>query len=152
MLVTSEKAGKRGVMTTEYYSQKLQQGLEYQDFISDELGIPFYSSKKYQNDKGESKIGIEIKFDDRYAETGNLYIETHEKTDASNNDWVVSGINRKDNTCIYLIGNFQNAFMFSKKTLLKLQQLFRSVETPTSKGYLIPQKDISTYSIKDFTF
>jgi len=66
------------------YQENYEKGLEYQDFIVEILAekygliIPNYSSKKYQYDVGENKQGIEIKFDDRLKETGNLYIEIAE--------------------------------------------------------------------------
>lgn len=97
---------------TELYKEMLEKGLEYQDFITDmllsEIGISLstYSSKKYQYSVGENKQGIEIKFDDRYKETGNLYIEIKEKSNAINANYVDSGIYRSDNTWLYVIGDY----------------------------------------------
>lgn len=137
---------------TEYYERKLQQGLEYQDFVSDKLrvegfNIGVYSSRKYQLQHGESAIGIEIKFDNRFSETGNLYIETHEKSDARMQNYVLSGINREDKTWGYLIGNYNEAFLLNKKQLREIcgwaierqrnYNMYRR-ETPTSKGLTIP--------------
>ena len=50
---------------TEYYKGKLEAGLEYQDFIADELrkdGIILgaYSSRKWQNERGESMSGMMV--------------------------------------------------------------------------------------------
>lgn len=80
---------------SEYYAERFQAGLEYQDFIADllfkELFIPLssYQSRKYQL-KGENKQGIEIKFDDKYKTTGNLFIEMEEKSDPGNVNYVPS--------------------------------------------------------------
>lgn len=136
---------------TDYYSAKLQAGLEYQDFISDELrmrGIYLgaYSSQKYQYEKGESASGIEIKYDMRVAETGNLYIEVAEKSNENVIGWTSSGIFRKDNTKFYLIGDRLQAFLFSKH---QLQDVYHDTknydrrgiklkETKTSKGFIYP--------------
>lgn len=110
---------------TEYYKNNLEDALEYQDFISDELRkrgifVGIYSSRKYQQDKGESQAGIEIKYDKKMAETHNVYIETQEKSDPANLVWVPSGIYRKDNTWLYVIGDYENAYFFSKPQLVKL--------------------------------
>ena len=57
--------GKHGM--TEYYREKLEAGLEYQDFIADQLRksdpciiLGAYTSRKWQNEHGESSSGIEI--------------------------------------------------------------------------------------------
>ena len=135
-------------MMTEQYKAMLKKGLEYQDFVIDKLidslGIVIsnYSSKKYQYSIGENKQGIEIKFDDRYKETGNLYIEVAEKTNAKNENYIDSGIYRDDNSWLYVIGNYQKIFIFGKN-ILKLQYEkgnYKKVQTPTSKGFLLNAK------------
>lgn len=110
---------------TDYYEECFQKGLEYQDFVLDQLrrmdGMPMflgaYGSKKYQYAKGESPSGLEIKFDDKLKETNNLFIEVKEKTDATNENFVPSGIMRNDNSWLYLIGDYEQAFIFSRKVL-----------------------------------
>ncbi len=138
----------------EYYNEKLQQGLEYQDFISDQLGLSFYSSKKYQNEIGENKFGLEIKFDNVLEKTNNLYIETEEKSNSDNNNFVPSGIYREDNSCLYLIGNYKSAYLFSKRSLKKYldKYKFKQTEIPTSKGVLIPVYLAEELSINNYKF
>lgn len=141
---------------TEYYTQKLEQGLQFQDFVMDllikELGISLtqYSSKKWQFSIGENKQGIEIKFDDKYNSTNNLYIEIKEKSDANNSNFIESGIYRTDNTWLYIIGNYSILYIFSKKYLIYLHQknIFKEVSIPTSKGFLIDKKNAEKYAIK----
>lgn len=143
---------------TENYKKMLEKGLEYQDFITDiflsEIGISIstYSSRKYQFSIGENKQGIEIKFDDRYKDTGNLYIEIAEKSNPDNYQYVPSGIYRNDNTWLYVIGNYEEVFIFSKKQLLMLNEknIFRQVQTPTSIGFLIPNNEAEKYILKKF--
>ena len=108
-----------------YYNEQLQRGLEYQDFVIDQLCrhgifIGSYSSRKYQNEKGESASGIEIKYDSRMKKTGNVFIEVMEKSDASIQNFTQSGIFRKDNTWLYLIGDYDEAYLFSKFQLQKV--------------------------------
>jgi hypothetical protein len=144
-------------MTTEY-AEKLERGLQFQDFVTDvlfnELFIPLstYQSRKYQL-KGENKQGFEIKFDDRYKETGNIYIEVSEKSNANNPNYIDSGIFRQDNTWLYIIGNYEVLFIFGKKILKLLHDSdrYRKVQTATSNGFLIPDNDAKKYCLKMIT-
>lgn len=136
-----------------YYDEKLQQGLEYQDFITKYFSLCCYSSKKWQNEAGENTLGMEIKFDDKLVDTGNVYIETHEKTNAENKDYVESGCLRK-NSWLYLIGNYKLAFIFSTKQLkaIYLKRSPKTVTTLTSKGYLLNLEEANNYSISKVYF
>ena len=138
-----------------YYKEKLDQGLEYQDFVSEvlyKIGLPLfsYNSKKYQTECGENKLGVEIKFDNRCFETGNLYIEIAEKSDPLNTAFVISGIYRSDNTWLYVIGNRQKVFVFPKTILRLLHKSgkYKTKEISTSKGFLLPLKDAEKYAAK----
>lgn len=142
---------------TEYYKNKLEQGLEYQDFIAEllmkEIGLSLtnFSSRRYQL-RGENMQGVEIKNDDRMKDTGNLYIEIQEKADAKNKRFVNSGIFRNDNTWLYIIGNYEVAYIFSKKFLQLIYKdgkcSYRKVDIPTSKGFLIPVSEAEKYCAK----
>ena len=152
---------------TEMYAENLKKGLEYQDFITDRLMregifIGAYSSKKYQYERGESASGIEIKFDGKMKETGNLYFEIAEKSCAANFDYSPSGIMREDNSWAYLIGDYSEAFLFSKKQLRNLLLLpeikkdyleMTDRQTETSRGFTIPkEKAMEWLCIKHFAF
>lgn len=140
---------------SDYYRDKLKQGTEYQDFVYDKLytvGLPIlsYSSKKYQLLYGENKPGIEIKFDDKLKDTGNLYIETQEKSDPANEFYIKSGIFRNDNSWLYVVGDYSTIYIFSK-TMLKIlfsKKIFREITIPTSIGFLIPKKEAEKYVAK----
>lgn len=138
---------------TDYYKEKLESGLEYQDFISDQLRkcdpciiISAYSSRRYQNDRGESASGIEIKHDMKMKDTGNLYIEVAEKSNAALPDYTPSGIMRNDNTWLYLIGDYEQAFLFSKNQLKAIyadkanyrQRGISEKTNSTSLGFVLP--------------
>jgi hypothetical protein len=139
-----------------YYNEKLQEGLEYQDFITDllinELGISLssYSSKKFQNSIGENRQGFEIKFDNRMIDTGNIYIEVKEKANPDNANYVDSGIFRNDNTWLYLIGNYESVYIFGKKHLILMHEknTYKQVTTSTSIGFLLPVTDAEKYCLK----
>ena len=136
-------------ITNEYENMEL--AYEYQDLATDILcsrgyNVNCYSSKKYQNEKGEGRNGIEIKNDRRMAETGNIYIETHEKK-ANADTWIESGILRKDNTKYWFIGDNEKAWLFHKRQLIATikKENFKKVETATSLGILIPIKYIEQH-------
>ena len=83
-----------------YYKEKLEQGLQFQDFVSELIykeGFPLvsYVSSLYQRWRGENIIGIEIKFDGRFRETGKLYIQTAEKSNPMKLRYYPSGIYRR---------------------------------------------------------
>jgi len=145
---------------TEYYGKMLEKGKEFQDFITKalihELGIPLstYSSKEYQTNTGENVQGIEIKFDDRYKETGNIYIEVMEKSNPENERYVQSGIYRNDNTWLYLIGDYNEVFIFGKKTLQGMYRSgkYKEITTLTSIGFLVDKKSADKYCIKKLWF
>lgn len=138
-----------------YYKEQLKEGQEYQDFVGDILyshGIPIisYGSKKYQIERGENKIGIEIKYDKKFKDTGNLYIELKEKSNPKNENYINSGINRDDNTWLYVIGDYKTIFVFGKKMLYYLSKKYKEIEnnTKTSKGFLLPIADAKNYCEK----
>ena len=139
-------------MTEEYFT-KLQQGLEFQDKIVMELwnrGISFasFNSLKFQN-KGENSAGIEIKFDNRMDDTGNIYIETHERSSDAGK-FVFSGVNRDDNSFLWIIGNYKHVFLFLKGQLklMNVSNKYPRVETKTSKGFLLPMDVAKKYSVE----
>lgn len=158
--------GKYGM--TEYYKEKLEAGLEYQDFVADQLRksdpciiLGAYSSRKYQNNFGESASGIEIKHDMRLKETGNLYIEVAEKSKAELPEYTPSGIMRNDNTWLYLIGDYEQAFLFSKHQLKSIyadekhyaQRGITKKQTPTSIGFVYPiSSALKGMCLKHFVF
>lgn len=137
-----------------------EEALEFQDFVVNiflkELGIAIsnYSSKYYQHNYGENRQGIEIKYDKRILETGNVSIEVAEKSNASIENWTNSGIMREDNTWLYVQGNYNIIFIFSKSFLQKLYKVKykNKVWQPkkTIKTFLMPLEEAYKYSIKFF--
>ena len=141
----------------EYYKIQLKEGNEYQDYILHELinnGICFvnYSTKKYQKIFGENSAGIELKYDKKFRKTGNLYIEVAEKANPENINYIKSGIYRDDNSWLFLIGDYETYWLFSKKLLVQLIEAgkYEYKKTPTSQGYLIPTVGADKYCAKKY--
>lgn len=106
----------------EQYAKDLEDGQVYQDFISLQLGISNFSSKHNQLKIGENAIGIEIKYDRMLEKTGNIWIETEQRSDKSYN-WSPGGICCNDNSWAFLIGNYEIAFVFIKKLVSFLKNI-----------------------------
>lgn len=140
---------------TEYYQEQHQEALRYQDFVKHEMykrGMPivFNDSTHMQYTEGENIMGVEIKNDKLFRETGNLYIETGEKTHPDNPNFVPSGILRNDNAWLYLIGDYQTIFIFAVTMLVGLNKTgrYRKTGNPTSCGFLLPDTDARKYAAK----
>jgi len=107
----------------DYRDNKIESGLLYQDFIVDlmlqvlRFPVTTYSSRLYQTTVGEGPCGVEIKHDEKYATTKRLWIEVAEKARPRDGDYAPSGICRDDNSWLYIIGNYDVVFVFSKVLL-----------------------------------
>jgi len=137
-----------------YYDEKFEQGLEYQDHVTELLydnGMPIvaYSSRKKQY-LGENKAGYEIKLDNNIKKTGNIYIEFAEKSNENNANFVASGIFRDDNTWLYIIGDYEKTYIFGKKQLIRLYETkkYEERQIATSMGFLLPFCDAEEYAEK----
>lgn len=132
---------------TSTYAARLEQGQRFQDYATGILYrhgiIALCNSSKSMQLLGESIQGIEIKLDTRWKTTGNIYVEVAEKSDPNNSNYVPSGIYRKDNTWLWVIGDESEVFLFSKRQLQVAHGLkrFKTVETSTSRGFLLPVSD-----------
>jgi hypothetical protein len=138
---------------TPYYKKQLERGLVFQDFVYEILarhGIMTvaYGSKLFQHRLGENKAGIEIKFDDKLVDTGNLWIETAEKSSPARPEYVPSGIQRE---CVeYVIGNYDELYRFSTTLLRRMWKSGRYHEREnglkTSLGFLLPREDAEKFA------
>ena len=69
------------------YKSDLKVGKIYQDFTAEILhrryGISLmtYCSQKYQQERGENVMGVEVKKDQNCSRTTNVFIETYERSD-----------------------------------------------------------------------
>ena len=138
-----------------YYKEKLEEGLIFQDVVTRELyqrGIVIvgFSSRRFQNTEGENMIGAEIKRDGNFRKTGNIYLETAEKSHPSNPNYVKSGILRDDNSWLFVIGDERCVYVFSTKylRLLVAQKNWHEVKKTTSIGTLMPIDQAEKYCLR----
>lgn len=136
-----------------YYHKKLEQGLEFQDVVTEALyhrGIVVvgYASRVFQNKRGENMFGAEIKNDAMFRQTGNLYIEVAEKSHPDKPKYTPSGIMRADNSWLFVIGDIKTVWIFSTKYLVMLKDRYPKMETPTSIAHLMPVAAADKYALR----
>jgi len=140
----------------EYYKAKLDGAKIFQDFVVDAawnllgLAIVQYSSEVYQRIVGESRTGVEIKYDQKFGKTRNLWIEVAEKARPREGPYVPSGIYRQDNSWLYSIGDYDTIFFFPKVLLRALHASGRwpvvENNTRTSEGFLLREVEAEKYA------
>ena len=140
---------------TQLYKDNLEAGQAYEQFIVGKW-LNFFTDPLNMNEgkwaqlQGENAAGVEIKLDRNHRRTGNLYIETKEKSNPENADYFPSGIWRDDNTQWFLVGDRHEAFIFDVLVLRKCQAesphwlIWR--ETPTSQGWTMPKNDVPDHA------
>ncbi len=140
-----------------YYNEQLEKGLQFQDFVIDmlyEIGLPIsnYTSKQYQQEFGENRNGIEIKFNPSMRKYDSLWIELKEKANPANLNYVDSGIYRNDNAWLYAIGDREEFFIFGKKQLIKMHKCgkFGERTSLTSVGMIVTLDYAREYGLKVF--
>lgn len=130
------------------YAKLLQDGKDYEEFVvktmlaKRNIKLDIFRTLEQQFYVGESAQGYEIKLDRNFRKTGNLYLEVGEKKPSAD-VYIDSGILRKDNTVYYLIGDYSEIFILSKRQLRSLFHdgtLYRQYNThmgETSMGFLL---------------
>jgi hypothetical protein len=113
----------------------LDEGQKYQEFVKRVLnpwGIVHhhFQDKKQQYAFGENRQGHEIKLDERCFSyeperrrkkpTNRLSIEVQEKGLRTNMEWIDSGILCRDNSWLYIQGNYEIIFVFAKNWLRRV--------------------------------
>ena len=93
-------------------------------------------------------LGAEIKNDERFRQTGNLYIEVAEKSNPDKLNYTPSGIMRADNSWLYVIGDIKTVWIFSTKYLVMLKDRYSKIQTPTSIGHLMRMDAADKYAIR----
>lgn len=143
---------------SDYYLRNLTDSHRFELFVSDKFlkngfDIGLYYSRDGQY-SGESKAGVEIKYDKRSEETGNLYIEIEESL-TREQMFVSSGIFKEDNTKVIAIGNYSFIYFFEKNKLIELYQNIENyrdlrkvgAHRGTSKGFIIPIRLADNFSL-----
>jgi hypothetical protein len=150
----------------EDYRKRFEMGDKYEDFVypilCKEWGVNITPHKtKNEQLRGENSFGVEIKYDSKSTTSPNIFIEYAEcreiitekngKREIELTEFKPSGIYRgdyyRDNSWLYLIGNYDIFYIFLKKRLKdshssgKYREVYgySANNNPTSKGFLLPQ-------------
>lgn len=112
-------------MKTITKEQKFKNGITFESHITDwfqkEKGIVLstYHADKEQR-KGENRQGIEIKNDQCFKDTGNLFISVKRQYGSLDLKW---GVFKEDNSWLYVIGDKTKHWIFLRKTLQRYYTL-----------------------------
>ena len=158
--------GQPSVSKTEYYKNMLFLGQWYEDYLYVKLEeklkikIDGCNTQGEQRKIGENHLGWEIKFDDNYKTTGNLFIEYCEKPDEDKPEFRRSGVLKEyDNSWLYLIGDEKTLYFFAMRELANAYYYLDEDKNPiherkpsktgTSWGFLLKgQEEINRYALK----
>ena len=135
-------------MATSYYEAQRVDGDAFATFVAAQLApfgyeVGLYTTQREQYEIGESRMGLEIKYDKQLATTRNVYIEREEKTCATRPTFVPSGIERGDNSLLYGVGNHHEFYIFSKRTLQRVYEAFARGLVPADKDFALRAKPTS---------
>lgn len=142
-------------------TQKQDKGFEFESYIMDyfckqkNINLSHYTLLKEQIEKGENRQGIEIKNDQRFNETGNLFISVERDYGYTK---YKSGI-YKDQSWLYVIGNEDEFFIFAVKHLKQYYEHnkpvlfngFKSHKNGIDKGFLLSRKQAERICIEKIT-
>ena len=140
---------------------KQAKGLQFESYIMDwfsenkKINLSHYTTKQEQFLKGENRQGVEIKNDQMFCKTGNLFISV--LRDYGYTDYP-SGI-CKGQSWLYVIGNEHEFYIFSTKQLIQFYKqqnprLFNGFTSPkngTEKGFLLSKKQAEYLCIEKIT-
>jgi len=140
---------------------KQEKGLEFESFIMDwfcnqkNINLSHYTLLKEQIQKGENRQGIEIKNDQRFQETGNLFISISRDYGYTKYE---SGI-YKNQSWLYVIGNENEFYIFATKHLKQYYEhnqpkVFAGFKSPSNgidKGFLLSKKEAERMCIEKVT-
>jgi hypothetical protein len=133
---------------TDYYMDMYKQGTDFQNYVLEVLRIEFgWEIRAHHTDEeqvqiGENSAGFEIKLDKKFRQTGNFWIECQERSN-KHIPYSPAGIFAKDNAWLFIMGDYETIYIFSKKQLRveceKRKHIINNMDT--SVGFLLPIKE-----------
>ncbi len=137
---------------------KQNKGLKFESYIMDwfakekNINLSHYTTYEEQISKGENRQGIEIKNDQMFKNTGNLFISVEREYGYTTHP---SGI-FKNQSWLYVIGDKDCFYIFSTKQLRQIYngnkpKLFNGFKTPkggTEKGFLLSTKMADKFCVE----
>jgi hypothetical protein len=134
-------------VVSDYYAEQLALAEAWERYIVARLrreGIPAerHDTKDSQIRYGDMRIGpdhVELKYDQKFVETGNLFIEVAEKRRAEQAQWMPSGIYASSLARWYGVGDHRDWFLFERVALRDVARPERiiTIKRATSQGFLL---------------
>lgn len=130
----------------ETYDANLDDAQKFEDYVERKLydrGLPIgvHRSRCFQFAYGESRAGVEIKYDRKYQQTGNLFVETAERHH-KDVEMKPAGIYGKG--WLLAIGDYHRLWLFGMTTLKHLHTAtvegaprYQRRVTSTAEGFLL---------------
>ena len=126
------------------YREKLEEGFEFEDFVLEQLwdlgwGTIAFRTRTAQVMRGENLGGFEIKRDGKFRETGNLFVETEERS-TSESAWHAAGIDSPHKPRHLVIGDERRFWVLAVNVLQAIRDEGKCahVRTDTACGFLLP--------------
>lgn len=120
------------------YSERLALGKSYEQFVYDVLWslgwatLP-YHDPKLQSMSGENKAGWEIKLDRHFRNTGNFFIETHERHSEMHQHWRPAGV--CEGTANHIIIGDRRGFYILSVPVLLLEKRGKRITENSAKQH-----------------
>ena len=140
------------------FSERLAMGKTFEEeasrFLTSQgfpIGLHFSAAGQWE--WGESAAHCEIKFDRRWKETGNLFIETRERRNADGTSaWRPAGIYDAAAPWFYLIGDRNKLWLLSVALLIRMDfsAKYPRASLPTAEGFLLPVGVADQWAIRLF--
>jgi len=132
----------------DYYMKMYAEGTDFQNFVLKVLEEEFawmiraHNTDEEQVTIGENSAGFEVKYDKKFRDTGNLWIECQERSNTKL-PYSPAGIFANDNAWLFIMGDYKTLYIFSKKQLKVECEKRRKIinHMDTSIGFLLPIKD-----------
>jgi hypothetical protein len=131
----------------DYYAQQRARGEAFEGYIAGRLVaeghvVTRHAGRLAQIGRGDlcvDGVDLEVKLDERLAETGNLYIETAEKRARDHARWIPSGVRSVSSARWYGIGNYRDWFVFERVDLFleASRHAGLTITRGTSQGFLL---------------
>lgn len=128
--------------TRDDYNRELGVGLAYEDFVLERLwengwGTVAFRTASSQG-RGENLGGFEIKRDGEFRNTGNLFIETEERS-TSSSEWHPAGVDSPAKPRHLVIGDEESFWVLSVNALQMIRESCRHTtnRTDTARGFLL---------------
>lgn len=138
------------------FEAQLAEGQTYEAYLlwrmrAEQKHVDLYTTRDDQYMHGDMHPGIEIKYDARHHQTGNIYVEVAEKHHAEQDRWIPSGIRCRSDAHWWIIGDYRTYYHFRRVDLQTFQDSgvcpVIEIALGTSRGFLLRPSHIADLAV-----